>query len=1356
MKKILAWILVATTVITSIGTIRLVEAAESTEPVATIAETEETTTEDGIYFYTQDHDYYYSDKTKAQEVFNQFPATIEVTIKTAQYRPGVIIGNNTQKAPATSTDATGTFSLGLYLGRLPYMYIDGNVYWFTIGDEADYATEATARTWHGADYIPSNKWIHLTIVNDVEANNGAGEMRCYINGSLKVTKEGAYTEDWVSNDLLCLGGNLLELGPERFKDYIKNVAIYSDVRSGDEITADATAMIADGAYTPDTTDTNANLMACYSLSTEVKTDGTRIYPQTLADLSNNGLTLYTHWLEESQKEDVQVRDDYDYSMAIIGDPQVVTHYSAQADLYPTGSHKDKAGAIDSLFAWIKENAESKNIKFAFNLGDTVNTSTNATTSATQWKLGSEALESLTGTVPWSVVRGNHDSIEGFIEHFSYEEHKNRISGSYDENMLNTYQKFQVGDIKYLVLNLDFGVGASYGTEYEGDTVDVDSTNERRMTDGSGNPDMVLAWANEVVKANPEYNVILTTHGYTEIDGTRLKNEHTSATSSPTCIKVGREGYYREYAGEDIYEKLVKDNSNIVLVLSGHIAAGSTDPIKQREVTREDGSTVVEMLVNPQYVDKKLGLTGLVAMLYFSDGGKTVQVEYYSTLRGRYFFAENQFTMNLNVIDSEVITGDNGSVFLSYSNVDRTGNIPVSAMEDYNDYLFAGWYTNAIDEEKYAIKNAEDITELCYAKFVPADILDTKVQVTNRIVTGETSEENVKYNGNYVIRFVSSVEGLNYRKVGFKVTAKDGSFEGESRSTKVFSNIKSSNKGSEYEFSPKVISEQSKYFITAKLPVASDSKNTDYIVQAYWDTYDGTRVYGESRCVSVNDNNTLVDESRENDVINVTVNGELEETGSYTASFTSSSVYGEEEIADDYSMTGTTVEILNVGEGYTNVRIKLPKDDIENIASLTKIEIDGTDYYGMYRNYNTTHASGDASAPDADTSWYYEAVALNPEENVFVIASSADLYGFATLVDNGTTFTGKTVIQVGDIKVNDGTAVKSAEATDGVAKWVPNKDDEGNDKLTYIWNSIGPASASSHKFNGTFDGDNNSISGLYTDSGNYNGLFATTGENSVIRNIKLVNSYLAGDNYMGVVGYAYGKEFSNIYSDAIHASSVSGTSHYGYIGGIVGRARTGEYLFQNCWFNGEISLGANSNYTGGIVGEFWGDNNAEMINCINTGCINSTASGATTKQVVGGLIGRDYQTKLILDMTNCMFAGTIKVVEESSYVASLIGHINKKDCVVTFADCYTIGNVTGVTTDNVVGTKNGAAKLTVTIDQATSSKTACKKTEAEIKSIIENKLSSDFTWISYVDNTETTVELPALKIFKEWWLQAQEE
>lgn len=217
-------------------------------------------------------------------------------------------------------------------------------------------------------------------------------------------------------------------------------------------------------------------------------------------------------------------------------------------------------------------------------------------------------------------------------------------------------------------------------------------------------------------------------------------------------------------------------------------------------------------------------------------------------------------------------------------------------EQYADYIFAGWYTDKAATNAAASGTTEKIQSgtqtVYYAKFVPADVLSTKVQVTNGIVTETTNDD---YRGKYVMRFVSSVDSKDYKYAGFELSYTDKETQEKvtltSKTTKVFKRIDSTtgvtnatdNNVDTYEFSPKVVDTKSTYFITSKLPVAEEDIDVDYTVRAYWMTKDGTKVYGSERCVSVEDGAGETAKTR----INLTVDKELSTADgvTYTANIT---------------------------------------------------------------------------------------------------------------------------------------------------------------------------------------------------------------------------------------------------------------------------------------------------------------------------------------------------------------------------------------------------------------------------------------------------------------------------------------
>ena len=85
-------------------------------------------------------------------------------------------------------------------------------------------------------------------------------------------------------------------------------------------------------------------------------------------------------------------------------------------------------------------------------------------------------------------------------------------------------------------------------------------------------------------------------------------------------------------------------------MCGHRYPTDHEPYK-RETVRADGSKVVEMMINPQNMETTFGRSfGMLAMLYFSEDGKNVQLEYFSTISGMYYRDKYQFSFELDLVD----------------------------------------------------------------------------------------------------------------------------------------------------------------------------------------------------------------------------------------------------------------------------------------------------------------------------------------------------------------------------------------------------------------------------------------------------------------------------------------------------------------------------------------------------------------------------------------------------------------------------------------------------------------------------------------------------------------------------------
>ena len=284
--------------------------------------------------------------------------------------------------------------------------------------------------------------------------------------------------------------------------------------------------------------------------------------------------------------------NYAYSFAVIGDVQKTTGY------YPDKLHY--------IYDWIINNADDKNIQYVMGLGDL---SEHANPDA-EWPIVTEQHYRLEQAgLNQSIVRGNHDW--RFDSYITKDKFGSKLTGTYDATMKNTYRLITINGIKYMMLTLNL-----FPTDAE------------------------IAWAKQVVDNHPDYNVILTTHAYFDHDMSLTDDADIDWVDDKTAAN----------SGQDIYDKLVSQCSNIVLVMCGHRYPPDDGP-NYRITTRDDGSKVMEMMINPQRMESNGGRSyGMLAMLYISEDGRSVQLEYFSTISGMFYKDKFQFEFELDLVD----------------------------------------------------------------------------------------------------------------------------------------------------------------------------------------------------------------------------------------------------------------------------------------------------------------------------------------------------------------------------------------------------------------------------------------------------------------------------------------------------------------------------------------------------------------------------------------------------------------------------------------------------------------------------------------------------------------------------------
>jgi hypothetical protein len=192
-----------------------------------------------------------------------------------------------------------------------------------------------------------------------------------------------------------------------------------------------------------------------------------------------------------------------------------------------------------------------------------------------------------------------------------------------------------------------------------------------------------------------------------------------------------------------------------------------------------------------------------------------------------------------------------------------------------------------------------------------------------------------------------------------------------------------------------------------------------------------------------------------------------------------------------------------------------------------------------------------------------------------------------------------------------------------------------------WYGLGYSYLPLYPFNGTFDGNNKTISGLNM----YNqGFFGLVGEDGVVKNLVFIDLSVDGSDGGGGVARTNKGKIQNI---SVNNGSVSGIP-----GGIVCHNYG---IVENCSFSGNISGGG-----GGIA-----DSNAKsgvIRNCYVTGSVSSSSNGA------GGIVNNNFGT-----VQNCL--SNADIISSLSFIdydkGGIVGY---NDGTVQY--CYATGSVTG--------------------------------------------------------------------------------
>ncbi len=194
-------------------------------------------------------------------------------------------------------------------------------------------------------------------------------------------------------------------------------------------------------------------------------------------------------------------------------------------------------------------------------------------------------------------------------------------------------------------------------------------------------------------------------------------------------------------------------------------------------------------------------------------------------------------------------------------------------------------------------------------------------------------------------------------------------------------------------------------------------------------------------------------------------------------------------------------------------------------------------------------------------------------DVYEIRNAGQLYWFAALVNGDTS---QPNITEKDLKAK---AKLMNDIT--VNQNVLNESGGLNSGSFIIWRPIG---SDFKHFEGTFDGNNHTISGLYYSSTIKCevGLFGCVANGGVIKNVGVVDSYFKGIYRIGgLCGYNAFGTISNCYNASTVIGELGSASVKLYVGGICGQ---NDGTITNCYSRGKVDGPSNDNsHVGGLCG-----------------------------------------------------------------------------------------------------------------------------------------------------------------------------
>jgi hypothetical protein len=269
--------------------------------------------------------------------------------------------------------------------------------------------------------------------------------------------------------------------------------------------------------------------------------------------------------------------------------------------------------------WIVENKNPLNIQYVIQLGDLTNNNKEYA-----WEVADNSFKILEkAAIPYSIVYGDNDMKNPDKNYYDGIRHTKQLNrffpvsrfdrpgswwkgGFFEPGKIdNYYCLFEYKEYKFLIMNLEIAPRS-----------------------------VVLRWADSIIYQNTSRKVIVVTHDYLDRYGNRLNDLNTFKLDGKDI-----NGKLKGNNADEVFKKLVKKNSNVIMVLCGHKEGTFQKEVKIKESKdSQEKRKVFEILSDFQ--DERLKGTdersgkGLLRVLKFYPEKNEIALTTVSALTGK--------------------------------------------------------------------------------------------------------------------------------------------------------------------------------------------------------------------------------------------------------------------------------------------------------------------------------------------------------------------------------------------------------------------------------------------------------------------------------------------------------------------------------------------------------------------------------------------------------------------------------------------------------------------------------------------------------------------------------------------------